>query len=247
MLHFNELKITPDNKYLIIDVSVDTDEYFNNIEIDKVIIDNQDTYSTSGPSSTPLYTYSIVQSKESPTKELTEQPTEPPINESIGETTNINPEESIEASNHNVDIESINSVTTLNTQETTLIKNVRLILTKQDILDQYAQPVELDKSVFFVYVIAKGTPSPDTPCGLDNSQIVGVAINLCSFYKTAIKYLYELDNECQIPKHFIDMILKFIGLQASIKMGNFNQVIKYWNKFFSRINYSPSYSCKCNG
>lgn len=223
MLHFNELKITPDNKYLIIDVSVDTDEYFNNIEIDKIIIDNQDTYSASGPSSTPLYTYSTVQPEQPSTKEPTE------------------------SSNHDVNIESINSVTTLNTQETALIKNVRLILTKQDILDQYAQPVELDKSVFFVYVTAKGTPSPDTPCGLDNSQIVGVAINLCPFYKASIKYLYELDNECQIPKHFIDMILKFIGLQASIKMCNFNQVIKYWNKFFSKINYSPSYNCKCNG
>ena len=223
MLHFNELKITPDNKYLIIDVSVDTDEYFNNIEIDKIIIDNQDTYSARGPSSTPLYTYSTVQPEQPSTKEPTE------------------------SSNHDVNIESINSVTTLNTQETALIKNVRLILTKQDILDQYAQPVELDKSVFFVYVTAKGTPSPDTPCGLDNSQIVGVAINLCPFYKASIKYLYELDNECQIPKHFIDMILKFIGLQASIKMCNFNQVIKYWNKFFSKINYSPSYNCKCNG
>lgn len=189
MLHFNELKITPDNKNLIIDVSVDIDKYFDNIYIDKVIIDNQDTYNTSGPSSNPIYIKTIEDS----------------------------------------------------------VKNTRLILTKQDLLDQYVQPIELDKSIFFVYIIAKGTPDPSTPCGLDSNQIVGVAINLCPFYQATIKYLYELENECQIPKHFIDMILKFIGLESSIKMGNFSQVIKYWNKFFSKINYSPSYICKCNG
>ena len=62
MLHFNELKITPDNKNLIIDVSVDTDKYFDNIEIDKVIIDNQDTYNISGPSSNPIYIKTIKDS-----------------------------------------------------------------------------------------------------------------------------------------------------------------------------------------
>ena len=61
MLHFEELRITPDNKYLIIDVSVDKDEYFDNIVIDSIIIDTQDTYSISGPSSNPVYIFNVEQ------------------------------------------------------------------------------------------------------------------------------------------------------------------------------------------
>lgn len=40
------------------------------------------------------------------------------------------------------------------------------------------------KDMLFVYVIASGTPSSDTPCGLDNSKIMGTVVNL--------KYIYMI-------------------------------------------------------
>ena len=58
MLTFNELRITPDSKYLIVDVSVKDEPYYNDVFIDSVVIDTQDTYVFSGPSSNPAYTYS---------------------------------------------------------------------------------------------------------------------------------------------------------------------------------------------
>lgn len=57
MLYFNELRITSDGNNLIIDVSVDNSECFNNIKIDTIVIDNQDTYVPAGPSNNPIYTY----------------------------------------------------------------------------------------------------------------------------------------------------------------------------------------------
>lgn len=57
MINFNELRITPDGKYLIIDVSVKNEPYYDNVYIDSIIIDTQDTYVPSGPSSKPVYTY----------------------------------------------------------------------------------------------------------------------------------------------------------------------------------------------
>ena len=57
MVQFNELRITPNNKYLIIDVSIKNEPYYNNVFIDSVIIDNQDTYVSSGPSNKPVYIY----------------------------------------------------------------------------------------------------------------------------------------------------------------------------------------------
>ena len=220
MLHFEELRITPDNKYLIIDVSVDKDKYFNNIAIDSIIIDTQDTYSISGPSSNPVYTFNVEQVYD--------------LTYSLPEQCSCNPIKEAEEGSY-----------CFTTKQG--VRSVRLILSSKDLLNKDMQPLDLGKNMFFVYAIATGTPDPSTPCGLDNSQILGTAVNLYPFYQASMKYLSELENECQIPKNFIDMILKFKGLQLSVKMKNYTQAIKYWNKFFSKINYQPSYTCKCNG
>lgn len=57
MVHFNELRIY-DNK-LIIRAQVPDESYFENVYIDSVIVDNQDTYSDNGPSSNPIYSYTV--------------------------------------------------------------------------------------------------------------------------------------------------------------------------------------------
>ena len=59
MLHFNELRITPDNRHLIIDVSVDKQDYFQDVILESIVIDTQDTYVPNGPSSNPVYTYNV--------------------------------------------------------------------------------------------------------------------------------------------------------------------------------------------
>lgn len=69
MIHFNELRITEDNKYLIIDVSVDSDSCFDDVTLDTIIVDNQDTYVDNGPSSNPMLSIDV---KEHYTKVLTE-------------------------------------------------------------------------------------------------------------------------------------------------------------------------------
>jgi hypothetical protein len=69
MIHFNELRITEDNKSLIIDVSVDSDSCFSDVTLDTIIIDNQNTYIDNGPSSNPILSINI---KEYYTKVLTE-------------------------------------------------------------------------------------------------------------------------------------------------------------------------------
>lgn len=64
MITFNELRITKDGKYLIIDVSVRSQSYYDNIYLDSISIDTQDTYKDNGPSSSIVYTKDIT--KESP-------------------------------------------------------------------------------------------------------------------------------------------------------------------------------------
>lgn len=55
MVTFNELRITKDGKYLIIDVSIRSQSYYNDVYLDSISIDTQDTYKDGGPSSSIVY------------------------------------------------------------------------------------------------------------------------------------------------------------------------------------------------
>lgn len=57
MLNFNELRLTPDNKCLIIDVSVENISYFENVTIDSIFIDTQETWVPNGPSDNAVVVY----------------------------------------------------------------------------------------------------------------------------------------------------------------------------------------------
>lgn len=58
MIQFNELRITEDNKCLIIDVEIQDLSYFNNVTIDRIVVDTQDNYTQSGPSEKAITVYS---------------------------------------------------------------------------------------------------------------------------------------------------------------------------------------------
>ena len=59
MIEFKELRVTPDGKTLIIDAAVKDLSYYDNVYIDSLTIDTQDTYSESGSSTNPLFHYEV--------------------------------------------------------------------------------------------------------------------------------------------------------------------------------------------
>lgn len=194
MIEFQELRITPDGKKLIIDASVKNLQYYNDVYIDAIIIDTQDTYVANGPSTNPVFSYEVH-----------------------GASVNDSPE-------------SDNR------------KRVRLEL------DSTALGVSLCDTLFFVYVVAKGTPSADTPCGMDNQTTMGVVANLYPFYRSMVNYMKEVEDECEIPKNFIDALLRFKALELSIRTGHYAQAVKYWNKFFRGVKSKPiNTGCRCHG
>lgn len=50
MIHYNNLYITEDSKYLVIDVAIDEDSTYDDVYLYRIDIDTQDTYITNGPS-----------------------------------------------------------------------------------------------------------------------------------------------------------------------------------------------------
>ena len=64
MIQFNELRITSDNKYLIIDTQVEELSCFINVIIDSIFIDTQDSWVPNGPSDNAIRVYSQNSGKE---------------------------------------------------------------------------------------------------------------------------------------------------------------------------------------
>ena len=60
MIEFKELRVTPDGKTLIIDVAVKDLSYYDNVYIESLTIDTQDTYSESGSSTNPIFYYEVA-------------------------------------------------------------------------------------------------------------------------------------------------------------------------------------------
>lgn len=121
-------------------------------------------------------------------------------------------------------------------------KEVNLSLDKLDL------GVHPYNHLFFVYITVKGTPSSDTPCGMDNVNTLGVTMYSGDYYKTFMSYIKEMNNTCQVPQGLIDTILRYKALNASIDSGHYIQGIKYFNKWFSGKTTLPITSnCGCNG
>lgn len=217
MITFNQLSIAPSGKHLIIEATVDSSSYFDNVEIDSVVIDSQDTYIPNGPSSKPIFVYST--SKDEVDKTY-----------SIPEGCGCNPVLEDEDDSYCF------------TKGEHLVKHINLYISEQEL------GVSLKSNMLFVYVIARGYPSPDTPCGYDNSKVMGVVVNLYPYYQSMMSGVKEISDTCNVPRHFINNILRFKAIELSIKTGNYIQAIQYWKKFFSsdriRSIHKP---CRCYG
>ena len=184
MIIFNKIKISQDYRYIIIDAEMDNSDYYKDMYIDSVIIDNQDTYTANGPSSNPIYTY-----------------------QTQGE------------------------------------RSIHLELTKVDL-----NISTLEKNMFFIYVIAEGTPAPDTPCGLDVNIVSKVLVNTYPIYRDIMKYIKELGDTCRTPYNLIDKLLQLKMLDICVQVGNNIEAIRIWKTYFRNIiDNNINTNCNCNG
>lgn len=108
--------------------------------------------------------------------------------------------------------------------------------------------LNLNEGLFFVYVITKGAPSSNTPCGMDNSVTVGAVINRYIAYKIIMSNIKDISNKCSIHRNFIDAILGLKAFDIAIETKHYIEAIKIYKKFIGASKYNISYNkCNCNG
>lgn len=189
MIQFNDLKLNPDGRCLIVDASIINQEYFDNRYITDVYVDSDLTFvSANSPSDTSVH----ITVDDEPKKFYKQF-----------------------------------SITELES----LIK---------------PEEQDLRKHIFFVYVAIAGPIEGTVPCGADKDLYLGVAVNWDSIYHESLQYMKELNNCCDIPKEYIDYILRIKGLELAIKTGHFDVALHMWSKYFNRkfVNYTQC--CGCN-
>lgn len=104
----------------------------------------------------------------------------------------------------------------------------------------------LKNEILFITPYVDGYPSEDTPCGQD---VCDKAYIYCDneLKNKGLGYLRELGLDCQIPKGFIDYILKVFALDLSLQTCNYDDAAKFWKYIKgSKIKAKPK-KCGCHG
>lgn len=177
MLQWNELRITPDRKHLIIDVQVQPLPYYDNVYVDTIMIDTQKTFLDTGPSNRSLMTISCGG-----------------------------------------------------------VKHYR----------DYIDIDTLADNLFFVYAIASGDPAEDTPCGMAEPYILGIAYDKYPIYAKGMKLIQQIGG-CEPANDFINYVLQQKAFDISLATGNYTQAIQYWNLFFNYKEQTVKSKCGCHG
>lgn len=201
MILLNECRITADNKFLIVDASVDPRDCFDDVNIQAVVIDTQKTFvDNNGPSNKYIYK-----------KEFTN-------------------ESSVYSDGCNVYSEDSKIITDYNTNGK---KYIRMYIPFGDSEGINANPNE---DMFFVYILSS---SPSSPSNEDNNRdiIMGVAVNFGMIYNKSMHFIKELNKGCEIPKNFIDIILRLRALELSLATGNYQTAIKQWECILASIRH----------
>ena len=128
------------------------------------------------------------------------------------------------------------------TQGTDKHNRVRIYIDSKDL------NVDIHKTMFFVYVIAGGTPAADTPCRWDENKALHTLVDTQVLYNNMIQYVKEINKDCSTPDNFINAILQFNAIDLALKTNQYPLAIELWKKFYSDIESNVVLpNCGCNG
>ena len=128
------------------------------------------------------------------------------------------------------------------TQGTDKYNRVRIYIDGKDL------NIDIHKTMFFIYVIAGGTPAADTPCRWDENKALHTLVDIQVLYNNMIQYVKELSKDCSTSDNFINAILQFNVVDLALKTNQYPLAIDLWKRFYSDIESNVVLpNCGCNG
>lgn len=109
-------------------------------------------------------------------------------------------------------------------------------------------PIDLKHNIIYIWIVTKGSPTADVPCGKDNKNTLGVAVYIKEIYEIILCALRELasGNKCNIPKNFIDKYFQYKGLIYALDTEHYLQANSWYKKFFNgTTSTTTNTGCSC--
>ena len=102
----------------------------------------------------------------------------------------------------------------------------------------------ISKDLIIITPIVRAIIPPEAPCGTDVVDTRAI-YNKDTLNEKGLAYLKELGDTCNIPRGFIDFILKKYALDLAIDTCNYGAAVKYW-KMLTMVKGTPIKGCGCN-
>lgn len=101
--------------------------------------------------------------------------------------------------------------------------------------------------MMYVFVELDGPITGDAPCNSDSDLFLGIAVDWNGIYHRSLDFMKQVTKDCcNIPKEFIDYILRYKALELALKTGHYMVAKNIWDKFFSKRRKTISSICGCN-
>lgn len=187
--------------------------------------------------------YKFVIKEEEQQQEETEQQEQEEQEENVSDN-NINTEEQNINEDDNLTIKDNGDIYMYNGKDLTLylkdtiplnVKHARIEILQEDIKRPFSD------TMFFIWIKTKGIPTPDCPCGTDEEWTLGVCVSMYTIYRRFMCLMRELLKDCEIPKYFIDLYLRWQAVKMCIENGHYTEAILYWKRFFLFKHQRPLY------
>lgn len=90
-------------------------------------------------------------------------------------------------------------------------------------------------------------PSTPSCCGEDSTVLTVPLYELLPLRLKALDAVSLIDNSCDIPKEFIDLLLQIKAIELALCCKDFCKAAEYWNRFMNSDKIKVRKGCGCSG
>lgn len=250
MIVLNECRIDPEGKNLVVEASVENLRWYKGIFIKAVVVDTDETFVDTGPSSNAIYKREFKSEYgdlETDTSDAPVEAHDDPRVLDVGALLGDGKSSYVIVDNcrdsEYIDIGNMGAGGGPSPVSVFIGKAPRRVRFKLSYKDLGLK--DLNDNIFFVYIIAAGVPAAGTPCTMDKEYVMGAAFNLRPIYNAGMGFIKELRRRCDVPRGFIDFILRLKALEVALKTGNYTAAFDIWRRYFKDRTVVSSTDCGC--